>query len=115
MDERVAHSTAHLFIAREVQAINQGNLFSRVLGAAAELDVLRSLPSDLAYGESGQKVGERIQQLEAGTVGVFDAIRQRDAILPRLTEAQKFSYYRRIEYDGEDATIAWLVSTYVAE
>jgi RNA polymerase sigma factor (sigma-70 family) len=94
------------------QSSSHEPLIARLVGVAIERNALSAMPADSPWGDAGQTVQDRLNQLTQARNEVRELAGQAEALWPRMTEQDWISYQNRSSALGEEAAIRWLVARY---
>ncbi len=90
-------------------------LICDLVGIAMEKQLLSSMDPTSPYGDPGQTVKDRLDQLQQTREAIKGLGKQSEALLPRMTEQDLASFFDRIKVTGEQSAIQWAIKKYAAQ
>jgi hypothetical protein len=90
-------------------------LISRLVGVALENIALRAMEPSSAYGNEGQTVQNRIDELTQLRAGVRERASQFDKAQPLMSTQDWISYIDRCRIFGEEAAVKWAIDKHVRQ
>jgi RNA polymerase sigma factor (sigma-70 family) len=85
---------------------------SQLVGIHLEGIALNTMDANMPYGDSGQTVQDRLNQLAQQKADVHERNRQAELIFPKMTEQDWINYRDRWLMFGEENAIKWVVNKY---
>lgn len=106
-DEAVEFAAVGLRVAKLVSS--WGGLVGELEGHIIERSILKSLPDDTEYGETGMSVSDRLAQMRAEKGQILQLAQQAEPFLKNLPSEKLSQFYERWNEVGEKAAFAWLL------
>jgi RNA polymerase sigma factor (sigma-70 family) len=88
------------------------SLVSQLTGAAIQSIALRSMDPTAPYGQDGQTVQARLDELAQQRAAIVNLTSQFDTMQERVSDQDWISYKDRWRSFGEEAALRWLVGKY---
>jgi hypothetical protein len=85
---------------------------NNLVGIAIQGFALRAMNPNSPYGDNGQTVQDRINQLTQQRVAFVELYQQFDLLMPTMSDQDWISYTDRARVFGEQAARRWLVNKY---
>jgi hypothetical protein len=85
---------------------------SQLVGIHLEGIALKTMEANMSYGDSGQTVQDRLNQLTQQRTDLEEHNRQAESIFPKMTEQDWINYRDRWLMFGEENAIRWLINKY---
>jgi hypothetical protein len=87
-------------------------LLSPLVGMAVERMALGAMDPSSPYGDNGQTVQDRLNQITQRKAAIRELDDQAEPLLPTLSDQDWISYIDREKVFGEEAAMRWVVSKY---
>ncbi len=113
-DEASAQAALQMDAALGQRLDGPGNtaLITQLVGMAIENIALRQMDPNAPYGNSGQTVKDRLDEVNQRRTSLTDFAHQLDGIYESISAADWISYHDRWLAFGEDNAIQWLLAKY---
>jgi hypothetical protein len=85
---------------------------SRLVGLAVERNALNKMDPDSAYGNDGQTVKDRLDQITQYSDTLRSLNSRAESLFPQLSEQDWISYKDRWRVFGEQAALRWIIQKY---
>jgi hypothetical protein len=85
---------------------------SRLVGMFVERAALNAMDPNSPYGNTGQTVQARMDQLAQQRTAINDLAQQAEPLLPTMSDQDWMSYKERWKLFGEEAASRWVISKY---
>ncbi len=82
-------------------------VIGELVGMAIERMALNSMDPNSVYGDSGQTVQQRIEQLQNNRSAIRSTVQNSEALLENLSEQDLTTYFDREKAFGEESAITW--------
>lgn len=87
-------------------------LISQLVGIAIERDALGAMDPNSSYGNAGQTVQGRLNDLNQTRQNLKDLAQQEEGLFARMSEQDVISYWDRWKAFGSGATLRWAIGKY---
>jgi hypothetical protein len=109
--QRVLQMTAQL--GRRGQTPGPGQITTdKFLGLAMETLALNAMNPSSPYGDSGQTVRDRLNQIAQEKAALKDLIERADAFRQTMTDQDWIALSDRLKIFGEEAALRWVLTKY---
>jgi hypothetical protein len=105
---------AGMNLGQQVGAPSEFPLINTLVGIAIQKIVLGSMDPGSSYLDTGSTVQQQLDALNQYRESLKGLAPQEEAILPRLTDADRANFYDRLRMFGYPATMRWVVEKYGA-
>jgi hypothetical protein len=85
---------------------------SHLVGLAIQRIALNAMNPNSPYGNSGQLVGEQLEQLNQQKTAISSLFRENESLLENMSDQDWISYMDRDKSFGEEAARRWAISKY---
>jgi hypothetical protein len=85
---------------------------NNLVGIAIQGFALRAMNPNSPYGDNGQTVQDRINQLTQRIAASYELTKQGDSLWQTMSDQDWISYTDRMRVFGEQAAMRWLISKY---
>ena len=103
---------AGLDLGQKLNGSPDQSLVNQLVGDAIQSIFLRQMDPASAFGQTGQTVQDRLDQLAAERAAITALTKQFDAVQPQVSEQDWISYKDRWRSFGEEAALKWIVAKY---
>jgi Sigma-70, region 4 len=88
---------------------------SRLVGMFVERAALNAMDYNGPYGNDGQTVQDRMDQLAQQRAAIHDLAQQVEPLLPTMSDQDWMSYKERWKLFGEEAAARWVIGKYAGQ
>jgi len=103
---------AGLSLGQRLNGSPDQSLFNQLVGDAVQRIFLRSMDPSSPYGEGGQTVQDRLDQLAAQRANISELTKQFGAVQQQVSEQDRISYKDRWRSFGEESALHWVIAKY---
>jgi hypothetical protein len=114
-DQASAQATFQIAInlgQRYADPSNDSMLINQLVGMAIEKIALSAMDPNSLYGDTGQTVQDRLNQLTQNRAAINEVANQAIPLLPTLSDQDTLNYENRRRAFGEVAALQWIVSKF---
>ena len=106
---------ATLNLGEQINGGAQQPIITSMVGIAIERLALDAMDPTAPYGNTGQTVQDRVNELVQQRKAINNFGRQEDALLGTMSDSEVANYYDRLKTFGPLPTLQWAVSKYGAQ